>query len=175
MQEPSSDPLFPKQERLFETLDVLDAWQLTKGSPDVLIGVIDNGFDFFHPDLKGQLIPGFYAPGGYHTELYVNNAHGTLVASIICAKENNEIGMAGLAPGCRVLASSHGMIEHLLLKVRSEYLKDHPDADYSQGLKVMAQHRDELKEFGEKWPLISRNLSQRPYDTQWIMEQESLT
>ncbi len=146
-----NDPLFAKQKRLFDKLRVLDAWQLTKGSPDVLIGIIDNGFDFFHPDMKDQLVPGFYAPGGYHTEIYVNNAHGTLVSSIICANENNQLGMAGLAPGCRILASSHGMIEHFLLKLRSEYLKDHPDADISEAPKVMAQHRDEIKQFGERW------------------------
>jgi subtilisin family serine protease len=146
-----NDPLFEKQKPLFEKLKVLEAWQFTKGSPDIVVGVIDNGFDFFHPDLKDQLVPGFYAPGGYHTEIHVNNAHGTLVSSIIGAKVNNEIGMTGLAPGCRILASSHGMIEHFLLKLRSEYLKDHPGADYSEGLKVMAEHQDELKEFGEKW------------------------
>lgn len=154
-----SDPLFAKQTRLFTKLRVLEAWQLTKGSPDVLIAVIDNGFDFFHPDLAGQLVPGFYAPGGYHTEIYLNNAHGTLVSSIIGAKENNQIGMAGLAPGCRILASSHGMIEHVLLKLRSEYLKEHPDADLSEPNpetfkvmgKLMAEHSEEVKEFGERW------------------------
>lgn len=67
-----NDSLFLKQKQLFEKLNVFGAWKLTKGSPDILIGVIDNGFDFFHPDLKDQLIPGFYASGGYHTEIVVN-------------------------------------------------------------------------------------------------------
>ena len=146
-----NDSLFSKQKQLFEKLNIFEAWKLTKGSPDILIGVIDNGFDYFHPDLKEQLIPGFYASGGYHTEIYVNNAHGTLVSSIIGSNVNNEIGMSGLAPDCRILASSHGMIEHFLLKLKSEYLKDHPAADYSVGLKVMAKHQDELREFGKKW------------------------
>jgi len=146
-----NDSLFSKQKRLFDKLKVLEAWKLTKGSPEILIGVIDNGFDFFHPDLEDQLIPGFYASGGYHTEIYVNNAHGTLISSIIGAKENNLIGMAGLAPGCKILASSHGMIEHFILKLRSEYLKEHPDADYAEGMKVLAQYPDEMKRFGENW------------------------
>ncbi|MHB9029781.1 MAG: hypothetical protein ACYC9O_13525 [Candidatus Latescibacterota bacterium] len=53
-----NDSLFPQQKRLFEKLQVLDAWKLTKGTPAVLVGVIDNGFDFFHPDLKDQIVTG---------------------------------------------------------------------------------------------------------------------
>ena len=79
-----SDPLFEQQSALFEKLGVLEAGELTKGSSDVVIGVIDSGFDFFHPDLG--LIPGFYASGGYHQETYVNIAYGTMVASIMGAK-----------------------------------------------------------------------------------------
>jgi subtilisin family serine protease len=146
-----NDPLFSKQRALFDRINVFEAWDITKGDPNVLVGVIDNGFDFFHPDLKGQLIPGFYAPGGYHTEIFVNNGHGTLASSIIGAKGNNGIGMAGLAPGCRILASSHGMIEHFILRLRSEYMKEHPDAGYAEGMKELAKHREEAKEFGENW------------------------
>src|SRR5947209_20419792 len=76
------ESLIAKQQALFDRINVAEAWKITKGDPKVLVGVIDNGFDFFHPDLKGQLIPGFYYPDGYHTELYENVAHGTLVASL---------------------------------------------------------------------------------------------
>jgi subtilisin family serine protease len=110
------DSLIAKQHARFDCLNVADAWKVTKGDPKVLVGVIDSGFDFFHPDLKGQLIPGFYYPDGYHTEFYENVAHGTLVASLIVAKENNSTGMVGLAPRCRVLTASQGMIEHTLIR-----------------------------------------------------------
>ena len=146
-----NDSLFSKQKQLFEKLKVLEAWKLTKGSPDILIGVIDNGFDFFHPDLKDQLIPGFYASGGYHTEIVVNNAHGTLVSSIINAKANNTIGMAGLAPKCKILTASQGMIEHTLIKLQKKYMKDHPDAELSEFQKEMGKHPEELEAFGKNW------------------------
>src|SRR6476659_10171051 len=55
--EAKADSLAVKQQALFERLNVAEAWQITKGDPKVLVGVIDNGFDFFHPDLKGQLVP----------------------------------------------------------------------------------------------------------------------
>src|SRR5262245_51607288 len=102
--------LVTKQQALFERIDVAEAWKVTKGDPKVLVGVIDSGFDFFHPDLKGQLIPGWYYPGGYHAEFYENVAHGTLVSSLVVAKEDNPAGMVGLAPRCRVLTASQGMI-----------------------------------------------------------------
>ena len=150
-----NDPLFAGQKRLFDKLNVLEAWSLTKGNPDVLVGVVDNGFDYFHPDLKGQLIPGSYAPGGYHTEIALNIGHGTIVSSIIGATANNGIGMAGLAPGCRVLACSHGMIENFIMKLQSEYMKEHPDVDFAEGLaegmKMLARRQEEVQEFGKKW------------------------
>ena len=145
------DTPFPKQKALFEKLHVLEAWQLTKGSPDVLVGVIDNGFDFFHPDLKERLIPGFYAPGGYHTEVLDNMAHGTCVASIIAAKGGQGSEMIGLAPECKVLTASLGMIEHKLLKLLKELQQKSPNAGMAEFQKEMAKHAEELKKLGEEW------------------------
>jgi len=150
-QTPGKDAPSPKQKALFEKLHVLEAWQLTKGSPDVLVGVIDNGFDFFHPDLKERLIPGFYAPGGFHTEVYDNMAHGTCVASIIAAKGGQGSEMIGLAPECRFLTASLGMIEQKLLKLLKELQKKSPNAGMAEFQKEMAKHADELKKLGEEW------------------------
>ena len=143
---------FPKQKALFEKLRVLEAWRLSKGSPDVLVGVIDNGFDFFHPDLKEALLPGFYAPGGFHTEIYDNMAHGTAVASLIAARGGPGSEMIGLAPGCRVLTASLGMIEQKLLKILNELQAKNPKAEMADFQKEMAQHADELKKMAEEWP-----------------------
>lgn len=145
------DAPFPKQKALFEKLHVLEAWKLTKGSPDVLVGVIDNGFDFFHPDLKERLIPGFYAPGGFHTEVYDNMAHGTCVASIIAAKGGQGGEMIGLAPECKILTASLGMIEHKLLKLQKELQRKSPNAGMAELQKEMMKHLDELKKLGLEW------------------------
>jgi len=142
---------FPKQKDLFEKLHALEAWQLTKGSSDVLVGIIDSGFDFYHPDLKERLIPGFYAPGGYHPEVYDNIAHGTLVASIIAAKGGQGSEMSGLAPECKVLAASTGTIEHKLLKLQKELQKKSPNAGIADLQKEMMKHLDEIKKFGQDW------------------------
>jgi thermitase len=149
--EERADSLSAKQQALFDRLNVAEAWQITKGDPKVLVGVIDSGFDYFHPDLKGQLIPGFYYPGGYHTEFYENVAHGTLVASLIVAKDNNPSGMVGLAPRCRVLTASQGMIEHRLRKMQTKFFQEHPKATLADLQQEMLKQPETLKKFGQDW------------------------
>lgn len=45
----SNDP-FVEQDA-YGLIDVYDAWKYTTGSRDVVVAVIDNGFDHYHPDL----------------------------------------------------------------------------------------------------------------------------
>jgi subtilisin family serine protease len=115
-----------RQKLLFEKLQVDRAWKVTQGDPKVVVGVIDNGFDFFHPDLKGQVEPGYYYAGGYHPEVYVNLAHGTLVASLIVARGRGKDSMCGLAPRCKVLTACQGTIDHKLLRLQKEFFEKNP-------------------------------------------------
>ena len=146
----TSEHISEHQERLFNRMHVCEAWETTKGSPDVVIGVIDNGFDFFHPDLKGQVLPGYYYSGGYHSEFYENVSHGTLVSSIMVAKDDGS-GMIGLAPTCRVLAASQGMIEHALVKLRREFYEGNPEAQESDFQQEIVKHSAEVQQFGARW------------------------
>jgi serine protease len=43
------------QQPLFGRMNLEEAWRITKGDAKVVVAVIDNGIDFFHPDLKRQL------------------------------------------------------------------------------------------------------------------------
>jgi subtilisin family serine protease len=149
---PAAGPsLRSKQQALFDRINLKEAWEVTRGDPDVLVGVIDNGFDFFHPDLKGQVLPGYYYPGGYHTETYENIAHGTLVAGLIVARGPDPDGMAGLAPRCRVLTASQGMIEHDLFRMQRKFFEDHPKASLADFQKELAAHKEEIAKFGRDW------------------------
>lgn len=39
----------------YEDIGLYEAWDYTVGSSDVIVAIIDNGFDSFHPDLKANL------------------------------------------------------------------------------------------------------------------------
>jgi subtilisin family serine protease len=70
------------------------AWDIQSGTKDVVVGVIDTGFDFNHPDLKDNIVPGSktFVPGT--TDAWDAHSHGTHVAGTIAANG----GIKGVAP-----------------------------------------------------------------------------
>jgi hypothetical protein len=67
----------------------------------VAIAVIDSGIDGGHPDLLGQVaLRENFVDGAPDAP----EAHGTAVAGIIAARAGNGVGIAGIAPGARLLA-----------------------------------------------------------------------
>lgn len=67
---------------------------------DVDIAVIDTGIDTNHPDLN--VVGGVrFLPGGPPTDYDDDNGHGSEVAGIMAALDNN-IGIVGVAPGARL-------------------------------------------------------------------------
>ena len=64
------------------------------------VAVIDSGIDAKHPDLAGQLVANVNFVVGHP---FIPEQHGTAVAGIIAAKADNGIGIAGIAPGARLM------------------------------------------------------------------------
>lgn len=85
-----------------ELLQAEQAWDLSQGSENVTVAVIDTGVDPNHPDLQGKLVPG-YDFVNEDNDPSDDHGHGTHVAGIIAAHINNGLGIAGLAPKVKIM------------------------------------------------------------------------
>jgi len=95
-----NDPYIDRQWALNQ-IRMPELWQITTGSPEILVAVLDTGIDQSHVDLEGKVVAeinltGSPTPSDIH-------GHGTHVAGIIAASSNNGIGIAGVAPQCRLM------------------------------------------------------------------------
>lgn len=104
-------------------VDIRDAWRLTAGDPSIIVAIVDEGVKTTHPDLaenmwvnKGE-IPGngidddgngyvddvhgynFAADGAVSWGLQGDEGHGTHVAGLVAAVNNNGIGVSSVAGG----------------------------------------------------------------------------
>jgi subtilisin family serine protease len=111
-----------------DDIHAVQAWDRTTGSPNVTVAVIDSGVNFAEPDLKPNIWANPGESGGDHgyngvdddgngfvDDVYGwdfvqqdsypsdNWAHGTHVAGIIGAKQNNGIGISGVAPNTTIM------------------------------------------------------------------------
>jgi subtilisin family serine protease len=90
-------------------MNIPEAWQLTKGSPSVVVAVLDTGVDINHPDLKPNISfnPGSTTQAGYNAvannNTLIPGLHGTHVAGTIAAVGDNGVGVVGVAPQVKVL------------------------------------------------------------------------
>lgn len=95
------DPQFSSQWALPKIAAPL-SWDLTRGSPSAPVAVLDTGVELDHPDLAGQLLPGFDFVNG-DTDPSDDHGHGTRMTGIIAARQNNGLGISGIAPDTRIL------------------------------------------------------------------------
>jgi subtilisin family serine protease len=129
------DPFFPLQWHLKNSgqlggttgadIHVLEAWAVTKGSDEVLIAVLDSGFEMGHPDLQSAWATNYGETAGNGVDddnngfiddvrgwnFQKNSAdvndgfsspHGTSVVGLLAARHNGN-GISGVCPNCLVL------------------------------------------------------------------------
>jgi subtilisin family serine protease len=121
----ANDPLLPSQWALADAAatGAQEAWTQTDGA-GVVVAVLDTGVQLNHPDLAQSIWtnPGELAGNGrdddnngivddvhganmFDASNNVNDdhGHGTHIAGIIAARQNNGIGGSGIAPGAKIM------------------------------------------------------------------------
>ena len=115
-----NDPLYRFQWH-YPQINLPQAWGLTTGS-DTIVAVIDTGVVLGHPDLQGQLVPGYdfirnptnagdgdgidpdpTDPGDRANPDGGSTFHGTHVTGTVAAATNNSEGVAGVAFNAKVM------------------------------------------------------------------------
>ncbi len=103
-----NDPEFGQQWGLHQSnnhdMDLPEAWDISMGSEDIVVVVLDSGIDQNHPDihqLTGETFTGSSSNG--HPSNACDN-HGTAVSGCVAATIDNSQGVAGVAPHCWVRA-----------------------------------------------------------------------
>lgn len=117
-------------------MSLYNAWNITKGDTNMVIGIVDTGSDWSHEDLAGNVKNNYNDPingidddfDGYIDnfrgwDMFDNdnnplgqNGHGTLCAGIAAASTNNNKGISGVGFNCKFLpikiANAQGSLGH---------------------------------------------------------------
>lgn len=90
--------------KLFSLYGAETAWDITTGSEQIIVAVIDTGINYNHPDLVGRVLSqdgkNFINQNNLPMD---DHSHGTHVAGIIGANGNNGIGVTGMDWNCKLL------------------------------------------------------------------------
>ena len=97
----ADDPLMASQWAV-SSLRLPEAWSRGATGEGTVIAVVDTGVDLEHPDLQGKLVPGYDVVDG-DDQPDDGNGHGTHVAGIAAAATGNGVGVAGTAPGAKIM------------------------------------------------------------------------
>ena len=91
--------------RALRQIDAKGAWEISQGDPEVVIAVVDSGFDVKHPELRGK-IKGIWNSATRKSEQVGDEKlrlHGTHVAALAAGNPGNDQGGSGTCPNCSLL------------------------------------------------------------------------
>lgn len=79
-----------------------EGWDITTGSPGIVVAVVDSGISPTHAEFAGRLLPGYDFVNEDNNPAD-DHGHGTHVAGIVAAAMNNGLGSTGIAPNVSLL------------------------------------------------------------------------
>ncbi len=82
-----------------------DAWDISTGSTDITVAIVDDAVLITHPDLIPNLVPGYDVADDDNDPMpnVVAMSHGTHVAGIVGAATNNGIGVASIGHSLKIM------------------------------------------------------------------------
>ncbi len=85
-------------------IQAAQAWDITKGNPNVIVASIDTWFDVNHPDLTNKISPKYdpYSNTAYSSDCHLVN-HGTTVVSFIAAETDGGGQLASIGFRCMLI------------------------------------------------------------------------
>ena len=85
-----------------EDINIRPAWNITTGSDEITVAILDSGLPLVVPDLAGRVVPGYnFVSDTTWTD--DDHAHGTGVTSIGFATGNNSGTMAGIDWNAKIM------------------------------------------------------------------------
>ncbi len=122
----AADDDFYRTQWSLQTINAEDAWDISTGSSDVIVAMIDTGVDYSHRDLQSNMwvneaeLNGIngqdddkndYIDDIYGYNFIYNNSdpaddhgHGTHCAGIVAARGNNNLDIAGICWSTKIMA-----------------------------------------------------------------------
>ncbi len=92
---PPNDPSLAPQWAITK-IQAEKAWEVTTGSPEVVVAILDTGIEMTHQDLVNKVLPGRDIVNN-DPDPSDDHGHGTHVAGIVAAEANNRLGIAGIS------------------------------------------------------------------------------
>jgi len=116
-----NDPLLESEELAWhlDALKMESVWSITSGNPDVVVAVVDDGFDLTHPELNDTKKTKAYNIKTRSNRVFgtPGNSHGTHVSTLATGAANNGNGLVGIAPSTTLMPIQIGDDQNTLFSM----------------------------------------------------------